>query len=59
MNYIKLIYLRWKFNWLAAQWEHAAQLSETYRGEAENIYVEMQKIKRHIFMRQPVKEVTQ
>jgi hypothetical protein len=44
---------------LAAQWEHAAQLSETYRAEAEEIKKEIGKVHREIWLRQPVREITQ
>ena len=59
MNIIRLAYLRWRAGFLAAQWEHAAQLSETYRYEAENIQKEMAKVNREIFLRQPAREITQ
>jgi hypothetical protein len=59
MNYIKLIYLRWRVGFLAAQWEHAVQLSETYREEAETYQKEMKKAQRALFMAQPVREITQ
>lgn len=59
MNLIRLLYLRWRVQFLAAQWEHAAQLSETYKGEADLIYREMKKAQRQVFMLQPAKEITQ
>jgi hypothetical protein len=59
MNLLRLLYLRWRAGFLAAQWEHAAQLSETYREEAEMIQREIGKVHREIFMRQPVREITQ
>jgi len=59
MNLIRLMYLRWRVGFLSAQWEHAAQLSETYRGEADEIRKQIAKLNREIFMRQPVKEITQ
>lgn len=59
MNLLRLLYLRWRAGFLAAQWEHAAQLSETYRDEAEMIYREISKVRREIFLRQPVREITQ
>lgn len=59
MNIIRLAYLRWRAGFLAAQWEHAAQLSETYRAEAEMIQREIGKVRREIFLRQPVREITQ
>jgi len=59
MNIIRLMYLRWRAGFLAAQWEHAAQLSETYRHEAEMLDREIAKVQREIFQRQPVREITQ
>jgi len=59
MNLIRLFYLRWRVGFLAAQWEHAAQLSETYRQEAEALNHEIQKCRRHIFMLTPPKGITQ
>mgnify|MGYP000893449132 FL=1 len=59
MNFIKLIYLRWRVGFLAAQWEHAVQLSETYKDEAEAYAKEMKKAQRHLFQLTPPRTITQ
>ena len=59
MTYIKLIYLRWRIGFLAAQWEHACQLSETYRDEARVYEQEMKKMQRHLFQLTPPRTITQ
>ena len=59
MNYIRLLYLRWRCEFIEAQWIHAMQLSETYREEAETYQKEMKKAQRALFMARPVREITQ
>lgn len=59
MNYIKLIYLRWRVGFLAAQWEHAAQMELTLKEEREMYEREWKKAQRALFMARPVREITQ
>lgn len=59
MNLIRLLYLRWRVGFLAAQWEHAAQLSETYRQEAEVYKRELERAQRHLFQSLPPRGITQ
>lgn len=59
MNLFRLMYLRWRVGFLAAQWEHAVQLSETYREESEVYKRELTKAQRHLFQLQPPRVITQ
>ena len=59
MTIFRLIYLRWRVGFLAAQWEHAAQLSGTYRQEAEVYKRELERAQRHLFQAMPVRGITQ
>lgn len=59
MNYIRLIYLRWRVGFLAAQWEHSAQMEETCRQEREMYEREWKKAQRALFMARPAREITQ
>lgn len=59
MNHIKLMYLKWRVGFLSAQWEHAVQLSETYREEAEEYAKEMKRVQRHLFQLTPPRTITQ
>lgn len=59
MNYIRLIYLRWRVGFLAAQWEHAAQMELTFKEEVQMYERELKKAQRALFMARPVREITQ
>jgi hypothetical protein len=59
MNLLRLLYLRWRVRFLTAQWEHKVQISYTYGEEAKELTVQIAKLHREIFQRQPVREITQ